>query len=352
MIPTSMEIRTLRRGEREALLELLDGWELPDGWRGRDFFRRYVEDDPTFADENVWVAAEDGALVSCVQIFPRALRIAGTQVAAGGIGSVFTRPEARRRGIAEAVFARAMEAMRERGLAVGLLFGDEAIYARQGWRAWGVPAGLLVRAPGDAEPPAAAPPGVVVAGVERSRDLADVQALHARFSDLLPGTVVRDDALWEASLRNAGNPDEEFLVARAGGELVAYARATLHYGFVSLMEFGAEPGFEPALAALAARVLSPREADPWERSGRPTEELRRLAVTVRLGGAPDLAAALARAKLVAREAGDTKAMLRCLDPGALAARVGERPRPSEAPNDFLARLLPPADLTFWPADRF
>mgnify|MGYP003446902113 CR=1 FL=1 len=96
-----MEIRTLARDEREALLELLDGWSLPDGWRGRDFFRRYVERDPTFADENVWVAAEAGRLLSCVQVFPRPLRVAGVEVPAGGIGSVFTRDDARRRGLAE-----------------------------------------------------------------------------------------------------------------------------------------------------------------------------------------------------------------------------------------------------------
>lgn len=350
MIPPSMEIRTLRPGEREALLELLDGWELPDGWRGRDFFRRYLEQDPTFDDENVLVAAEGGALLSCVQIFPRRLRVAGSAVPAGGIGSVFTARAARRRGIAEAVFERTMETMRARGLLVGILFGDESIYARQGWRSWGVPAGLLLREAGAGEPPA--PPGLAVAPFERERDFAGVRALHERYSELLPGSVVRDDGLWEASLRNAGNPDEEFLVARARGELVAYVRAALLHGVLALTEFAAEPGFEPALAVLVARIMTPREADPWERAGRPTAELRRLAVTARLRAAPDLAAALAPAKIRPREAGDTSTMLSCLDPAALAAQLGERLRPGEGPNDFLARMLPPEDLTFWLADRF
>ena len=79
-----MEVRPLESHEREALLLLLDGWELPDGWRGRDFFRRYVEQDPTYADANVWVAEEDGALVSCVQIFPRTLRLAGAEIPTAG----------------------------------------------------------------------------------------------------------------------------------------------------------------------------------------------------------------------------------------------------------------------------
>jgi predicted N-acetyltransferase YhbS len=349
MIPPSMEIRTLRRGEREALLDLLDGWELADGWRGRDFFRRYLEHDPTFADENVVVAAEGGELLSCVQIFPRRLRVAGRAVPAGGIGSVFTAAAARRRGIADAVFERAMQAMRARGLCIGILFGDESIYARQGWRSWGVPAGLLLREAGAGAPP---PRALALSPFERERDLAAVRALHERYCDLLPGSVVRDDGLWEASLRNAGNPDEEFLVARAHGELVAYARAALLHGILALTELAAEPGFEPALALLIAGIMTPRAGDPWERSGRPSAELRRLAVTARLRSAPDLAAALAPAKIQSSEAGDTKTMLACLDAAALAAHAGERPRPGEAPIDLLARLLPPDELTFWLADRF
>jgi predicted N-acetyltransferase YhbS len=350
MIAAPMEIRTLREGEREALLALLDGWPLADGWRGRDFFRRYLEDDPTFEDRNVWVAAERGELVSCVQIFPRPLRVAGRPVPAGGIGTVFTRGDARRRGVAEEIFGRALEAMRERALSVGILFGDQSLYARRGWRNWGVRTGLLVRERGAGAPPE--PPGLAVAAFERARDLAPVRALHAACGELVSGGVVRDDALWEASLRNAGNPDEEFLVARAGGELVAYARASLLYRVLHVMEFGCTPGFEPALAALIARVMTPRAADPWERAGRPSEELRRVAASVPLGHVPDLAAALARGAIEARTGGDSKTMLACLDPLELAARVGERPRAGEAPNDFLARLLPPEEIVFWPADRF
>jgi GNAT superfamily N-acetyltransferase len=345
-----VEIRTLRSEEREALLELLDGWPLADGWRGRDFFRRYLDGDPTYEDENVWVAAEGCALLACVQIFPRRLRVAGAAVRAGGIGSVFTRPEARRRGIAERLFERASEAIPSRGMPLGVLFGDEPLYARRGWRNWGLRAGVLVRQADAPDPPE--PPSLAVAPFDGARDLADVRALHARYSDLLPGTVARDERLWQASLRNAGNPDEEFWTARANGELVAYVRAALLYRVLQITEFGCAPGFEAALAALIARVMTPRAADPWERSGRPTAELRRVAVTVPLRHAPDLAAALGRAKIEAREGGDTKTMLACLDAAGLAAQLGERPLAGEAPNDFLARLLPPDDLVFWPADRF
>ena len=45
-----MEISTLTRSGRDAVLDLLDLWELPDGWRGRDFFRRPMERDPTYSN--------------------------------------------------------------------------------------------------------------------------------------------------------------------------------------------------------------------------------------------------------------------------------------------------------------
>ena len=46
-----MEISTLKKGEREALLDLLDLWDVPDGWSGREFFQRYIDRDPTFVED-------------------------------------------------------------------------------------------------------------------------------------------------------------------------------------------------------------------------------------------------------------------------------------------------------------
>jgi len=138
----------------------------------------------------------------------------------------------------------------------------------------------------------------------------------------------------------------DVVVFKPGG--YRYLKAVFQYS----SGVAAEPGFESALAALVARVMTPREADPWERSGRRSTELRKLAVTVPMGFAPDLGAALARGGIASRTAGDSKTMLCCLDAAAVGARVGERPRAGEEPNEFLARLLPADSFTFWPADRF
>jgi GNAT superfamily N-acetyltransferase len=345
------EVRTLRRTERPALLDLLDLWEMPDGWRGRDFFRRYVEDDPSFADANVWLALRGGRPVSCVQIFPRPVRIRGQAVPMGGIGSVFTHPEERRAGAAEALLAAAAESMRRRGMLVSLLFATRIPwYTKLGWRSWEARRSLLER-----DPAAGAAPDPTGAGVEAfdaGRDLAAVKRLHERYSARLEGSVARDDALWRAALANAGNPREEFLVARRAGEPVAYVRATALQGFLVLTEFGREEGAEDVLAGLVGSLLAPRADDPLASAARPSAELRRLGVTIRLALDPPLLERLAAQGLREREVADPTGLWRCLDARALGERVGVPPQPGEEPNDLLARLLPAERFAFWTADRF
>lgn len=343
-----MEIRTLRTGEREALLDLLDGWDVEPGWRGRDFFGRYVLDDPTFRDENVWVAADAGRLLSCVQVFPRAMRIAGAAVPTGGIGSVYTRPEARGSGAASALLRRSVEAMRERGFALSLLFASRtAFYTRLGWRQWGGVRTIVRPGP----PPGPDDEDLSVRSFDPARDLAAVKALHADYSGVRPGSAVRDDALWTASLRNAGNPAEDFLVAERDGRVVAYARATALSGFLMLSELGRGKREAPALARLVRALLVPREADPLAHQGRPSDQVRAFGVAPALLD-PELEAALAGAGMTWSVHPDENSFLRCLDVDALAAHVGVAPASGESPEAFLRRLLPPERFAWWVADRF
>lgn len=345
-----MELRTLRPSEREALLDLLDAWDVGDGWRGREFFRRYLEDDATYRDDHVWVASEGGRLLSCVQIFPRRLRTPAGPVPAGGIGSVFTAEEARRRGLAEALLARAADAMRGEGMWLSMLFASRlAWYAKLGWRSHGLRSTLVRRGEEGPGPP---PAGLEVAAFDAASDLPAVRALHEAYSDGLTGTVARDDALWETSLRNAGNPREEFLLARSRGALVAYLRATVLYGILCVTEFARAPGFEAALAELFARATEPRADDPWARAARPSRELRSVASVTDLRFDPDLAVALAKRSLALHFHDDPSCMLRCLDADALARHLRVPRRDGEAEEAFLARALPPEEFSFWSADRF
>jgi GNAT superfamily N-acetyltransferase len=334
-----VEFRTLRPGERPALLELLDGWELADGWRGRDFFRRYFEDDPTFSEENVWAAFHEGRPVSCVQIFPRRLRIGAAVVPTGGIGSVYTAPGRRRSGLAGALLARAVEDMSRRGMDLSLLFTTRTSwYEKLGWASWNLERSILhgpVRPQEHTRSQRSPQPGErAVDAFESRRDLPGVRALYERYSGLLDGTAVRDDALWAASLRNAGNPSEDFLVAREGGRVAAYARATVLYGVRTVLEFGRSENGRDALADVLAQVSEGRALAPL------------------LAFEEGLEAALGDRAIRLETVRDPTVMLRCLRPSALADRLGTSTAPDEAPEALLRRVLPPERFCFWPADRF
>lgn len=345
-------IRTLRRDERESVLALLDEWKLSDGWRGHDYFRRYIECDPTYVDENFWVAEQQGQLVACVQIFPRLLRVRGTAVPVGGIGSVFTSEKARGSGVASQLLEASAAAMRARGMEVSLLFASRHdFYARLGWVLWPRQRPLWLATATLAAPDASRR----IDAFDVSRDLDEVMALHARYAALRDGTVLRDRAFWLGQLGFAGNPTEEFLVARdASGRIDAYLRASLFEGFCAILELGrdASPEAAAALADLALRSMQPRSDDPFAvRAGKPSADFRRTL----LAPAHDDAAldtALAARGVAVKYFEEKGSMLRVLDAEALAQRFGASLDPGESPEALLERLLPPAQMVFWLADRF
>jgi GNAT superfamily N-acetyltransferase len=358
------EIRLLRgdeHGERDALVALLDGWEAPDGWRGRagDFFRRYLDRDPTFEARNVVVAECDGRLAGCVQIFPRTLRAraggaadgALVAVPVGGIGSVFTRPEARGGGIASAMLERALAELRRRGLELSLLFASRhAFYARLGWQLVPRARALWLRDDDTAAPAAA----LRIVHFDPARDLDAAFALHAAHSGALAGTFVRDAAFFRAQLGFAGNPDEDFLLARdERGQLLAYARAAVLEGIPLVTELARrpEPAAAEALADLVLALLQPREPDPLAPPGRPSTELRRRLVAPCLADAA-LDDALMRRRLERKDFSSRDAMLRVVDAEALARRTAVPRAPGDDDAAWLARAFPPEQLVLWPADRF
>jgi GNAT superfamily N-acetyltransferase len=246
-------VRTLCQNEREELLDLLDLWPQEAPWTGRTFFRRYIEEDATFEDRNYVVGEEAGRLVACVQIFPRPVRIRGHEVPMGGIGSVFTHPERRGCGHAVKLLEETARRMIERGMETSLLFGIRPMYSPLGWKPWGATARLLSRGEG-------ADVDVDAHDFEPRRDLAEVRPIHESYSGRQEGTVVRDDRLWETSLRVAGNPEEEFLVARRAGRIVAYARAMVSEGFMAISEVGRVEDAADTLAAIPTRSHLPSAA--------------------------------------------------------------------------------------------
>ncbi len=345
-----MEIRTLREDERELLLELLNLWQLPDGWCGRDFFRRYIECDPSYRDENVWVACEGRQLLSCVQIFPRALRVLDHDVPTGGIGSVFTHPERRHSGLAGAVLDSAIDDISRRGMELALLFtARNSFYEQHGWKAYKRHRTVLRLS--DRSATAASDTAISVEPFVPSTDMAAVCEIHRAYSSPRTGTSVRDPVSWDASLVLAGNPDEEFNVARVGGVIVAYIRAALLDDVFQVTELGRSDRGAEGLATLALDLMRERQPDLLAPPGKSSRELRSFAILPSFDDVP-LTVVLEQRGVASHPLEDPSTMLRCLDPDALARRIGASRLPAEGAQDFLGRILPPDGLVFWPADRF
>ncbi len=357
-----MEFRTLESREREALFELLEGAGPTEGMHGAASLRRRIDLDPTFSADDVWVAEEGGELLACARIFPRRLRILGHEIPTGGLGTILTRPSHRGRGIASELVEASARAMRERGLELSVVFAERpGLFGRLGWHSW--TGQLCVSRRSEKPAPTAnesseasspsSSPSVELIEFDHHRDraLSAVKAIHSTYSGSRNGSVVRDDRLWEASLALAGDPAEEFLVARRDGLAVAYARASLRGEGLTVTEFGRFEDGAAALARLISRLLEPRAEDPLAVDGRTSPQVRS---SVILPTFDDIAltVCLEHEGISSHSLDDERGLIRCLDLDALAARMDVDQMPGEDAAAFMQRILPPDGFVFWPADHF
>lgn len=313
--------RTLRADEREAFLDLMDAAFVDEE---RAHFARYLDEDPLLGHDDTLVAVEDGRIVSALQIFTRTIRLRGEPVPLGGIGSVGTHPDFEGRGLSTGLLRRAIDAMRDRGMALSLLFtGRVGFYQRLGWVKVLHPL-LVARRRSDAEP--------VAARVFRADDLPAVQQIYAAYSGWRDGATLRDETYWRAQLRFAGQPDEHFHVLERAGRIVAYARRIRFVGLARIIEHGCGPGAEAQLADLLL-AMAPDDAPLFLPHCDPALE----------------AALRARAAACDRITFPDQ-MWRVLDRPRLQALAETDASLDDA--SLLARLVAAPDGVYWPSDRF
>ncbi len=314
----------MRREDRGAVLDLLE-----HAFSVRELFERFMDFDPVFSYSDVLLALDGGVPVSCVQIFERPIRLRHERVLLGGIGSVATHASARGKGLASELLRQALERMRERGMALSLLFAARfSFYEALGWQQMSTR--LFKLSPHAAL--AALDDGTVLRAFETA-DLQRVKALYDTYTEPLSGPTVRDARYWDGQLRLAGTPHEDFRVAERGGELVAYARAASFGGRVRVLEYARAAAGASALARLLAAL---------------TPAAHRLPVP--LVRDAELGDALRGFGLESAPGEDPSPMWQVLDRPLLARLAGA----SEGTPDraLLETLVGGPLFTYWPSDRF
>ena len=324
---SEIDVRTIDASERDAVLDLLAGW-LND----RGFFARYFQHDPAFRDDLCFVAVDGFRMVSCLQVFRKAVRVGDAVLDVGGIGNVYTDPGCRGRGLASALLRQAIGAMEEHGFDVSLLFATRlAFYGQFGWQSHARHLTFIARG-------AAAVSGQCqIERFDADRDLDEVMRLYDLHCAAVSGTTVRDPGYWLGQLRYAGNPDETFLVARAGRQIVAYARSTTLYDFHVILEHACLPGSGDALADLLCALHGGAAHLPGTLAQLSCEE-----------GIDDM---LRRRGLSLRTVEDVFWMWRLIDPTRVAAKL-RLPASATREPDFFARLFPAQRSVYWFSDRF
>jgi GNAT superfamily N-acetyltransferase len=357
-----MEIRTLKAQEPATLASMLDGWHLAEGWTAGDRFRQYMDFDPRWSAENVFVAVERDRILGAVSILPRHLKILGHNIPTGGLTNLFTDPESRGRGIATELLERVCDEMRSRGLELAVIFpggrkATSVFFDKRGWHSWGGQQTILRRDPearstGEED---GAEIELQPVGSEDERALQAVKSIHAAYGASRSGTVVRNDEGWRACLRLKPSPREEFWVARRGGLTVAYARASIIEDVLTITEFGRFEDGASALARLVASLLVPRVDDALitgAAAGRLASEQLRSFLVLPTFDDIGLTVALEHRGVRSHPMDDARASFKCVNLIGIASRLDVDLLTDEDGRAFLKRILPPDAMVFWPADRF
>jgi predicted N-acetyltransferase YhbS len=211
----------------------------------RQYFVNHWWNDPWRTLETIFVAVDDGRIVSTVRIFLRKIYLRGEEVPAGCLGEVCTHPDYRRRGLVTRLIQESVTWMRDHGIVISALStgGSGPFYARLDWQSvpigWGatqVQAGSDLRF--DFRP----------LDLGSDEDLMIVSRLHATFGRRFNGIFVRDHPdYWRRWVRTEAGT---LWLATQGSEALGYIAVREHWGRTVAMEYGGLPDAKEVFQAL------------------------------------------------------------------------------------------------------
>jgi predicted N-acetyltransferase YhbS len=204
--------------------------------------------------DNVSVAAiEDGAIVSSVHVFMRRIRDRdGVPLKVGGIGSVSTHSDHRKKGHSGRLLTLALEAMEREGCVWSFLgTGVNDHYARYGWRTVSTPE-LWGTIRGDVT-------GKAKLLTPDNATLEAMTPLYEAASAKRPLATVRSDQAWRTAVRYRLSPERGFLLGTYSDErLVAYVAVANFWGKWVIVDVAGEEAAFPTLFAAAATEFRAR----------------------------------------------------------------------------------------------
>ena len=177
-----------RREHCEEIIDLMaKAFPWPTFYAMRDSCRRGYLVNAHYDWTASRVGLMDGKVVTHWGVWDYRMRIGSARVRTGGIGGVATDGDYRKRGLMAATTEAGLQAMRECGYDMTILFGIPDFYHRFGYvRAWGEISWIVKVADLPSEPPAAA-----MRRFATRRDRDDIGEIYNRRNAGFTGTAVR-----------------------------------------------------------------------------------------------------------------------------------------------------------------
>jgi predicted acetyltransferase len=168
-----------------------------------------------------YVGTLDDRVVVSLGCYPLRFSMRGQELPGIAIGSVYTRAEFRRRGLAAQLLAWVEDQKRRDGAALSLLYSDISpnYYARLGYvecpslEGW--------RETADFSPPG--PTAQRLVEVSASAQLTDLMTLYSGYHGAMPLAIARDRDYWAALLARFAS-DRFLMLEDAGGRGAGYVR--------------------------------------------------------------------------------------------------------------------------------
>ena len=240
----TIEIRGMRKGERESVHQMLDR-AFPH--TSKSYFDRQTDNDPFLKPEDTRILLKHGRILSCVRVYFRSIYCEGETLKIGGIGDVGTDPSARGQGYAIRLLNDAIEYMRKKNAVLSILFTRiNPFYHRVGY--FTIPTI-------DLDIPIPSPTKIIAYDkADMNRDLSGLAQLYYTFNHQRIGPVCRTESYWKKQPYFPRVDPDLFWVIEKNSQIICYVRGSVRDDTLKIQEFCYGRGNERAVLDLIATM--------------------------------------------------------------------------------------------------